>query len=136
MCEMLVLVHDQPGENEFKRWDIIFVANDKHTWSRRESKAQWIAEGFDPAEFPGKHYIFKVPGVPKEATKLLKIPHATKHEFGSIIHKARAWTILGDELPANLKDKLNKDYEITLPPGQMRKYLRNKISGADFIGFH
>lgn len=71
MAELLIIARDNTNPDPekdrcgcYKRGMVVVVADDGHVWGREESKAIWIAEGRDPAQWSGKFAIVRLPGVP------------------------------------------------------------------------
>lgn len=65
MAEILIKFGDQGLlVGGFKHGDPIAVREDGHEWGRCESKEVWIAQGNDPAFWPGSFVMLKIPGTP------------------------------------------------------------------------
>lgn len=64
MAEILVKFGDQGLDvSAYRHGDPVVVRDDGWVWGRCESKAVWIAEGNDPAFWPGNTVMLKIPGV-------------------------------------------------------------------------
>lgn len=59
MCEILIKASDNIGTS--LEGDVVYFAEDGHSWGREESKLQWLSEGRDLVEWPNHFFILKVP---------------------------------------------------------------------------
>jgi hypothetical protein len=64
MAELLIRSVDNGTDPEHWRdGDVVFVAPDGHVWGRMESYEVWVAEGRDPAAWPGGFAIVRLPSM-------------------------------------------------------------------------
>lgn len=65
MAEILIKFGDQGLlVGGFKSGDPVTVQGDGFEWGRVESRAVWVAQGNDPAFWPGNTVMLKIPGTP------------------------------------------------------------------------
>lgn len=153
MCEILFYArnntHPDPEKDRrgcYKRGMPVQVQEDGHVWGRLESKQVWIAEGRDPAQWPsqGKFAIVKIPGVPKgRALAFLDeqfVDDVGLDYFRTVLdlrpsrYRRRAWRLLVDNIPNNLRNQLLNNGEVTVTVTQVRNYLRRIRDDAQYTG--
>lgn len=159
MCEILFFLRnnthadaDKDRYGCYKRGMPVVVFEDGHVWGREESKQQWIAEGRDPAVWPGqgKFGILKIPGVSvARATEFLSEQWvddagATYYAPGSILkadgpyparYRRRAWRLLVDSVPNAVRNAVLNNGEYTTSISQIRNYLKRVRDDAQYTGF-
>lgn len=113
MAELLVLAADR---GRYKRGMVVQVAPDGAAWARRESRAQWIAEGFPARAWPGVFVIVKLPGVPLERARALR--HRVPDESVSRNDAPRDVRLDLDALPAPRRAELDRDGAAELDAGE------------------
>ena len=127
-----------------KRGDITEVRPDGFVWGSHESKAVWVAEGKDPALWPGKTILIKVPGMPvptrdkivRRATRLLtaadpEFDPTSQFPQDKTIHQY-VWRVNLRSIPAAARATLIADREITVTRAQLRRHVDHKVTRAVF----
>jgi hypothetical protein len=130
----------------YKRGMPVVVAEDGHTWGRDESKQVWIAEGRDPALWPGqgKFVLLKIPGVPSDKARAL-IASQDEDDAGVqsadtqlIAFRRRRWVLRLDDLPVGVRNTLVVDGEYTADTAAKRQAVRDRLKrirdNAQFVG--
>lgn len=121
-----------------KRGHIESVRPDGWVWGRIESKQFWIAEGREPAAWPGQGLwvIVKIPGVAVGSRKELEAQQVEDDSgmplYDGIglaepvprVFRPRRWRVLVDSIPNNVRNALLRDGEISVTPTQIRNYVR------------
>ncbi len=118
------------GDALLQRGDIVTVYPESHTsFGIRVRKKEWIANGRDPADFPGSFGIIHIPDL-----SLVRAKRLIKERFqnddpglGGEVQLMRKWRAVWSEVPANVKNKLRDDGEITLNIGQSKAFIRHKM---------
>lgn len=120
-------------DTDWRLGDIVFVAEDGHSWGREESLAQWVADGNRAADFPGNFVIIKIPDV--SVAKLARLRARAADSAGRDTLR-RIWSVTLASLPAGIKTKLQTTGTITIGPGgdvtaaQAANFVASKIDGA------
>ena len=142
MCEALFCIrtniHPDPIKDRrgcYKRGMAPVAYEDGHTWGRDESKQVWIAEGRDPAQWPGQgvRFIMKLPGTP--ANTLREMGDVQMVDDGGIdfngIYRRRQCHLQIDSLPPPMRNAILRDGEITSNRAQIKPLLIRLRDGAE-----
>lgn len=115
-------------EGSCKAGYIIAVQDDGATWGRMESKQQWIADGYDPALWPGKVYLLKVTGIPVAKIQDL-ISEQVVDDTGMALYETdgvspkkyrlREWKFDITKLPASKQAEIAANGETTVNPSSV-----------------
>lgn len=151
MCEILIFAANNTNINPdpekdrrgcYKRGMVVVVKDDGHLWGREESKAVWIAEGRDLAQWSDKFVIVRLPGVPAaKADELLAeqmeddtgVPTI---QPGSIAlaggpypwrFRRRRWRLDMASLPPAIRNALIADGEFTANTLARRRAIRDAL---------
>lgn len=149
MAELLIAardnIHPNPEKDRcgcYKRGMVVVVADDGHVWGREESKSVWIAEGRDPAQWPGKFVIVRLPGLPAEKARELLAEQMEDDagvptiQPGSILHsdgpypqrfRRRRWRLDIAALPVAIRNALQSNGEFTANTAARRQSVRDAL---------
>lgn len=148
MAELLCIAKPTPLSGDdardalaWRRGDVVVVEEDGHAWRPGESRAAWVADGRNNADWPGKFFIIKIPGVSasvvrdklreqKTRTDLVSDPTEALTVKPIIRVLRRRLNFLDvDATPQQIKQAIGRDYEITVTPTQIKSYLKNRDDG-------
>lgn len=149
MCEILFFAqdntHPDPEKDRcgcYKRGMVVVVADDGHVWGREESKSTWIAEGRDPAQWPGKFVLIKLPGVAADKVRALLDAQMEDDagvptiQPGSLLQsdgpyprrfRRRRWRLDFSLLPVAIRTALQNDAEYTANTAARRQAIRDAL---------
>ena len=115
----------------------VVIFDDGHTWGRDESKQVWIAEGRDPALWPGQGMwvILKITGVSAASLRSICDEQTESDagiDTGDIFRRRRCHIIL-DALTAKTRNDLTTQGEATVTRAQVRPFLVRIRDGAECV---
>lgn len=130
MAEILVHASGRKAalpEHGWQRGDIVDVKPDGHVWGRMESKAAYMAAGGDPARWPGRFGIIKIPGLTLgQIARYLE----RRGEEGQIGALRRGWKFDLDAASAAMSVAKRREYQdtgaVTVTAQQAAAYLVEK----------
>lgn len=148
MCEILIYsanrTHADPDKDRagcYKRGYPVVVMDDGHTWGREESKAEWIASGRDPSQWPDYFYIIKLPGIDTELAREM-IAEQTEDDTGQdtgSTYRRRRWIFDINSLQNAVRNTLLSTGEYTAATAGARNSMRSAIKrirdNASYTGF-
>lgn len=122
----------------WKRGMVVNVFEDGHVWGRLESKQVWIAEGNSAASWPqqGRVAILKIPGVTAARAEAL-LERQLVDDAGQPVsdtYRRRAWRLVFDSLPNNVRNTVAQTGELTTTVSAVRNFLRRIRDDAQFTG--
>jgi hypothetical protein len=146
MCEILIRLvdktHPDPEEDRLciKRSMVIYIGEDGHPWTYRESMQAWIASGRDVEKWPHETAIIKVPGWPvADAEALVEAQYvddagtplyfvdpgdSVEHPDMPVKYRKREWYGDLDALPQPMKNDIRKNGELEVNQAQLEFYLK------------
>lgn len=149
MAELLIFAqdntHSDPEKDRsgcYKRGMVVAVFDGGHMWGREESKQVWIGEGQDPAQWPGKFAIIKLPGVSADKARELLAEQMEDDagtptvQPGSLLQsdgpyprrfRRRRWRLDFSLLPAAIRTALQNDAEYTANTAARRQAIRDAL---------
>lgn len=150
---MLVMLtdvsHSDPEKDRrscMKRGMVLAVRDDGWGWGRLENKAQWIAEGNDPAQWEKEGFwgIIKVPGFPEAPFREIEFPQR-ENDQGALNpvmgprgnprfphYRIRAWKFDFAEFDPSVEAQMRSAGEVTVSIGDFRKALKRIRDGGRF----
>lgn len=160
MAELLIYARDNANPDPekdrcgcYKRGMVVAVFDDGHVWGREESKAVWVAEGRDPAQWPGKFVVVKLPGVSAAGARELLAEQmeddagAPTIQPGSVLladgpypkrFRRRRWRMDFASLPTAIRNALQSNAEFTANTPARRQAIRDALKrvrdGAQYTG--
>ena len=138
----LLIVAKRPANNPVHGWqrgDIVQIFEDGQTVGSRCNKAEWIAAGRDPADWPGTFVTVNITGV--DAAKLQTIKDrlypgtGAETPEGLEIPKSQQRIRLAHldvddvlaALPTAKRKKLRDDGEITVTWNSVKNFVKDKV---------
>ena len=142
MCKALLYMrnntHHDPIKDLrgcFKRNMPAVVFDDGHVWNRDESKQTWIAEGRDPALWPGQGMwaILQITSTPADLLRSIR-DEQTENDLGvpGTAFRLRRWHILIDSLPTAVRNALIADGEASITRVKVKPHIVRIRDGAQF----
>jgi hypothetical protein len=112
MAEILIRAKTNgPTGVHWQRGDIVFIADDGHSWGRLETLAAWVAAGGTATNWPADFYLLKIPGVARET---LEARGYVFEQNTATAAARRNWRFAVDSLPNQIRNRLNNDGEVTV----------------------
>lgn len=100
----------------YKRGDVVVVMPDGHGWGKEERLPKFV--------------VIKIPGLGvKEAKKYTEIEPDLSDPEGHRVKRRRRYTMLLNNLPAQIKQSLNKDGEASITFDQAKRCIKNVSLG-------
>ena len=145
MAELLVFArnntHADPEKERascYKRGHIVTVREDGFAWGIRETKAAWIAAGNTAESYPNDFVLVKIPGVAVQTVQDIVWPQTDDDAGVPVVDedgrpkvfRRRAWRILVDTIPDNIKNTLLTAGEVTVTKAQIRNYIQRVRDNA------
>lgn len=137
MAEILVKAQDSSHPNEdvdrqcYKRGMMVVAQSDGHQWGGLECLPKFA--------------VIKLPLINQEQLSKYLSPQFEEGD-DETVYQIRTWTVRWDDLPSELKDKLDNDGELTIKAtseyegefdsdwAQFKGYVRNLITETDESG--
>ena len=127
MCELLIYAKNNTNPLAHQRGNIVTVHDDGWPWTIEESKAAWVASGRLASQWHNIFILVKMPGVPKARIENMKL--GQDDVTGNLLRKRQFFVDI-DATPSQIKQKIGRDFEITVTKAQLRNFFKRRGDGV------